>query len=61
MELMQESYIYIRRAYKLLLENHKYNTTAKPKFMGLPRVVRKQHCLICHCTAISGSHENNLA
>jgi len=28
--------------------------------MGLSRVVRKQHSLICHYTAISRSHENNL-
>ena len=44
-KLMQESYIYIRRAYILLLENHKYNTIANPKCMGLLRVVRKQHGL----------------
>jgi len=49
------------REYKLLLENHKYNTTANSKCMGLSRVVRKQHSLICHCTAIqSRSHESNM-
>jgi len=37
MKLIQESYM--RRAYKLLLETHKYNTTANPKCMGLLRVV----------------------
>jgi len=30
----------------------KYNTTANLKFMGLLRVVPKQHSLICHYTAI---------
>jgi len=46
------------------LENHKFNKTANPKCMGLLRVglVRKQHSLICHYTAISvsRSHENSL-
>jgi len=57
---MQESYIYIRRAYKVLLENHKHNATANPECMGFSRVVRKQHSLICHYTAISRSHENGV-
>jgi len=54
----------MRRTYKILLENHKFNKTANPKCMGLLRVglVRKQHSLICHYTAISvsRSHENSL-